>query len=204
LFNIRKITLPAIVALSAVVGASPAAATPAQFSSTVNQAVKPVGSVSISWGVPGMPLQTRQCTSGNPGAANLSNAGGQGAMTVFVWNPTCTDSNGTMHTMRWMIKSPLLAQNTGGAFSLNSAGYMDIRDTDGAPRIWGPSSTLPAFSLAWTNGTTAYNGANPSTFTFSNTVVMYANDSWTGPNQALRVTGTFQLGLPGPGPLLLS
>ena len=124
MFTLSKTKVHTAVAIGLAamgIGASSASAAPAQFNQPgITHMVVPVGNVSISWGAGG-PGQSRTCSS-TYGNAVVSNPAGQGTMTDFDYNPTCTDGNGKAYTMRWSLSAPMLAQKNSGVFTLTSNG----------------------------------------------------------------------------------
>jgi hypothetical protein len=199
----------ALVATFALgIGASAASAAPATWAipagGTVGVVGQAPGGITMTWG-PGA-WNTRTCVPGNIVGLG-QNVSGQGSVSPFVFlnNMVCHDGNGNGFNMRIEATAPLLANKNAGAFSLDTTGYFKVDDTSTAS--WAPvrSATTPAsFSVPFTNGTTPLSGANPSSFTFNNTLVGYVTffGVYNVP-QPLRLTGTIKVQGPASGALTL-
>jgi hypothetical protein len=183
-------------------GASAAVAAPAVFSTTgapVLQAPT-TNPITLSYGA--LPFQTRTCT---PYASSLSaltsNTAGQGSLDQLYFpqgSLLCKDglNYSFLTTMSWTGSA--LANKSGGNYSLTSP-YLNIRDPNWVGLISVP--TAGSFTVPYTNGTTGINGANPSTITFSNTIIGYVRDNFHPggtPSMPVRMTGTLKIGYATP------
>ena len=190
-------------------GASAAVAAPAVFSATGTAKVElpTANPLSMSWGP--APWQNRTCVrpqNGDYGAAGISNTAGQGSFTLYFQrgNLTCTDGVGRSYVTSISASGPALASVNAGVYSLVSP-RLEVRDNFG-PGFY-PATTPVSFTVPYTNGTTGITGANPSTITFSNTLVgyvtetMYSNGITTFP---LRLSGALRTGVGPSTPLTLS
>lgn len=186
-------------------GASAAVAAPATFSTTgtVQWMTTAANPVKLSWGP--NPWQNRTCApSSLPGTGTTSNSAGQGALTFWYWAPgslTCTDGIGRSFPTTILSTGSALATVTAGSYSLTSP-RLQVFDGGGPGLL--PATTAVTFSAPFTNGTTGINGANPSTWAFSNTLVGYVIDPFSGNGAVpLRLTGTFRTGASSNVPLTL-
>lgn len=204
MLSVKSMVRSALAVGGAVVllgsGASAAVAAPAVFSATGASGIAMSGPITLSYG--SLPFQTRTCT---PYALSISaltsNTAGQGSLDQLYFpqgSQLCKDglNYSFLTTMSW--NGSALANKSGGNYSLTSP-YLTIRDPNSIGLIAVP--TAGSFTVPYTNGTTDVNGANPSTITFSNTIVGYVRDNFHccgSPSMPVRMTGTLKLGSAAP------
>ena len=180
-------------------GASAAVAAPAVFSTTGGAPwLTTTNPISLSWG--GGPAQNRTCVaSGGIGSSTTSNTAGQGSLNnwMFVTGVlTCTDGYGRKFYTNIVASGPALANKNAGSYSLTSP-RLQFADVITLGVVLGPDTTPVSFTAPFTNGTTGIGGANPSTWTFSNTLVAYVRDYELNNGSTplpLRMTGSFKTG----------
>jgi hypothetical protein len=183
-------------------GASAAVAAPL-FSTTgaVGFATSTAGPVKLSWGG-GAPWQKRTCVPGVvPATGSTANTGGQAYITGFTFpqgSLTCTDVLGATFQTIITLSGPANVNNVGGTYWAISP-HLKISDAGPAGTGLVATSTAVQFPARFTNGTTGLTGANPSTWTFANTLVGYVVDTrYDLSLLPIRLTGTFKTGTAAP------
>ena len=181
------------------VGASSAAAVPATFSNPGQVTITNPSPIVIKAGTTPSAATTYTCSAAQLAwntASAVQNSGNplQGSL-YAQFQGQCV--NGLGHPVTTLFRighlgPQFLANKTGSTYTLNSSwsANVDLYSPLGLVTS-GSGQAVPAYSAAWTNGTSA---VNPSSLTFSEAAVGKVSNADSGiQGQPVKITGTLKL-----------
>jgi hypothetical protein len=198
----------ALVLLAA--GASAANATTFTPTGAVGAKASTTNPIKLRIGGGSAPKEQRTClpaaTAGTGSVANVSGQAYITALNLPAGSLTCTDGLGATYQTTITLSGQTAVNNVGGLYWATVVPHLNISDVGPYGTGLVAQSSWLVFPALFTNGTTGFTGANPSTLTITDRAVGHVIDTKYGPGTSVPIrvlSGSFNVG-PAAAPLTIS